>query len=110
LIEVLKQSVEIRNPQNQDDDDQSIQERFDLALHGDESIHKPQQDACCNNCDEDGGKWHFVFSNHFSIRSPRHRQEIPSVRITLHGSHQVEANDDSATPPFFRIVGEIAEP
>src|SRR5271157_4408219 len=58
LIEVLKQSVKIRNPQDQDDDDQAIQDRFDLSLHRDESVHKPQQDACCNNREEDSGKWH----------------------------------------------------
>jgi hypothetical protein len=71
LIEVLKQSVEIRNPQDQDDDHYAIQERFDLSLHGDESVHKPQQDACCNNRDEDSGKWHIMYSNLFpdSIRS-----------------------------------------
>jgi hypothetical protein len=66
LIEVLKQSVEIRNPQDQNNDDQAVQDRFDLSLHGNESVHKPQQDACCNNRDKDGGKWHIVFSNHFS--------------------------------------------
>jgi hypothetical protein len=60
LIEVLKQSVEIRDPQDQDDDDQAIQDRFDLSLHRDESVHKPQQDSCCDNREEDGGKWHIV--------------------------------------------------
>ena len=68
---MLKQSVEIRNPQDQDDDHQAIQDRFDLSLHGDESVHEPQQDACCNNRDEDGGKWHFVFSNHSSNSIPQ---------------------------------------
>jgi hypothetical protein len=65
-MEVLKHPVEIRNPQNQNDDNQAIQDRFDLSLHGDESVHKPQQKACCDNGDEDGGKWHIVLSNHFS--------------------------------------------
>jgi hypothetical protein len=71
LIEVLKQSVEVCNPQDQDDDHQAVQERFDLSLHGNESVHKPQQDACCNNRDEDGGKWHIVFSSHFSKSMPQ---------------------------------------
>jgi hypothetical protein len=48
LSKVLKQSVEIRNPQGPDDDHHVIQNRFDLSLHGDESVHKPQQDAGCN--------------------------------------------------------------
>jgi hypothetical protein len=71
LIEVLKQPVEICDPYDQNNDNQAVQDRFDLPLHGDESVHKPQQDACCNNRDDDGGKWHIVFSNHFpdSIRS-----------------------------------------
>jgi hypothetical protein len=49
LIEVLKQSVETRNPQDQDYDHHAIQDRFDLSLHEDESVHKPQQDVGCNN-------------------------------------------------------------
>jgi hypothetical protein len=71
LMEVLKHPVEIRNPQNQNDDHQAVQDRFDLSLHGDEPVHKPQQKPCCNKCDEDGGKWHIVFSNHFSGSVPQ---------------------------------------
>ena len=83
LIEVLKQSVEIRDPQDQDDDHYAIQERFDLSLHGDESVHKPQQDARCNNRDEDSGKWHIMYSNLFSKSKPsRHRREVANVRLT----------------------------
>jgi hypothetical protein len=33
-----------------------------LSLHRDESVHKPQQDSCCNNRENDGGKWHIVCS------------------------------------------------
>jgi hypothetical protein len=66
LIEVLKQSVEICDPYDQNNDNQTIQDRFDLSLHRDEPVHKPQQDACRNNRDKDGGKWHFMISNHFS--------------------------------------------
>jgi hypothetical protein len=88
LIEVLKQSVEIRNPQDQDDDHQAVQKRFDLSLHGDESVHKPQQDACCNYRDEDGGKWHIVFSNHFSKSM---RQGIVE-KLRAFDSLSVEAN------------------
>jgi hypothetical protein len=71
LIEVLKQPVEIRNPQNQNEDNHAVQNRFDLPLHGDESVHKPQQKPCCDNRDEYGGKWHIVFSNRFSGSVPR---------------------------------------
>jgi hypothetical protein len=62
LIEVLKQPVKICDPYDQDNDNQAIQDRFDLPLHGDKSVHKPQQDACCNNRDKNSGKWHIVFS------------------------------------------------
>jgi hypothetical protein len=71
LIEVLKQPVEISDPYDQNNHNQSIEDRFDLPLHGDESVHKPQQDACRNNRDEDGGKWHILFSNHFSKSIPQ---------------------------------------
>jgi hypothetical protein len=65
LPEVIKQTVKIRDPQDQNDDDQAIQNRLDLSLHGDEPVHKPQQNPCCDDCDDDGGKRHIVFSNHF---------------------------------------------
>ena len=66
LVEAIEQTIEIRDPQNQNNDNQAVQDRFDLSLHRDEPVHKPQQDACRNNRDKDGGKWHFVFSIHFS--------------------------------------------
>jgi hypothetical protein len=65
LVEVLKQPVKIRDPQNQNNHYQSIQDRLDLTLHRDESVHNPQQNTRRNNRDENGGKWHFVFSSHF---------------------------------------------
>jgi hypothetical protein len=41
LMEVIEQPVEIRDPQDQNDNNQAVQERFDLVLHGDESVYKP---------------------------------------------------------------------
>jgi hypothetical protein len=35
-----------------------------LSLHGDEPVHNPQQNSCCDNCDEYSCKRHIVFSNH----------------------------------------------
>ena len=67
LIEVLKHPIKIRDPYDQNNDNQAIQDRFDLPLHGDEPVDKLQQKPCCNECDEYGGKWHIVFSDHFSV-------------------------------------------
>jgi hypothetical protein len=69
-MEVIKHPIEIRDPQNQNDDHQTVQDRFDLTLHGDEPVHNPQQKAGSDNGHEDSGKWHIVFSNRFpdSIR------------------------------------------
>jgi hypothetical protein len=61
-MEVIEHSIKIRNPQDQNDDNQSVQDRFDLCLHGDEPVDNPQQKASSNQCDEDSGKWHIVFS------------------------------------------------
>jgi hypothetical protein len=69
-VEAIEQTVEICNPQNKYNDDQAVQDRFDLALHWDESVHKPQQDACRDNRHDDGGKWHFMFSIYFSGSMP----------------------------------------
>jgi hypothetical protein len=70
LVEVVEYPIEIRDPQNQNDNHQAVQDRFDLSLHGDEPVHKPQQQPCCNKSDEDGGKRHFMFSIHFSDSIP----------------------------------------
>jgi len=61
-MDVLKHAVQIRNPYNKDEDNQAVQDRFDLSLHGDESVHNPQQKPYCNNRDDDGSKRHIKFS------------------------------------------------
>jgi hypothetical protein len=110
-MEVLKQPVEIRNPQDQDDDHQAIQNRLDLSLHWNEPVHKPQQNTCCNDREEDSSKWHVVYSNHFSDSMPWGIVEkLRSDRLTLRGSHQKEENDYSASLVFFQADGAKAEP
>jgi uncharacterized protein YaiE (UPF0345 family) len=42
LMEVIEHPVKIRDPQDQNNDHQAVQDRFDLSLHGDEPVHNPQ--------------------------------------------------------------------
>jgi hypothetical protein len=63
VVEVVKHTIEIRDPQNQNDDDQAIQDRFDLPLHRDKPVDEPKDKAYRDNCDDDSGKWHFKRSN-----------------------------------------------
>lgn len=70
-----KQPVEIRNPQDQDHDNHTIQNRFDLSLHWDEPVYDPQEEPGCDNGDDDGGKRHVVLSNLFS-NSSAHREGL----------------------------------
>jgi hypothetical protein len=79
LPEVIKQPIEIRKPQNQNDNHHTIQDRFDLSLHWDEPVHKPQQKPDGNNCDDNGGKWHFMFSNLNIGHDPRARHGLVVV-------------------------------
>ena len=58
-----KYPVEICDPQDQHNHYDSVQNRFDLSLHWDKPVHKPQQKPCCNKRDQDSGKWHIVFSD-----------------------------------------------
>ncbi len=58
LPEVIKKPVEVPDPEDQNDDNHTVQDRFDLPLHRNEPIHKPQQKPDCNDCNDDGGKWH----------------------------------------------------
>jgi len=41
----MKQSKYIQEPQHDDNDYDSVQDRLDTACHGDETIHQPQEDA-----------------------------------------------------------------
>jgi hypothetical protein len=70
-MEMTEHPVKICDPQHQNNDYEAVQDRFDLTLHGDEPVHKPQQKPCCNERDKDSGKRHIVFSNHFWVRCPQ---------------------------------------
>jgi hypothetical protein len=70
-MEVIEHPIQIRDPQDQNDHHQTVQDRFDLSLHRDEPVDNPQQETCSDNCHDDSGKWHIVFSNHFSDLMPR---------------------------------------
>ena len=83
MLEMSKYSVEIRNPQNQDDYNNTIQDRFNLSLHWDEPVHKLQQKPCGNKRDQDSGKWHFVFSNHFFGPGPHLERGPEAVSVLL---------------------------
>ncbi len=63
LPEVIKQPIEVSDPNDQNDDDNGIQDRFNLSLHRDEAVYKPQHNSCRDNCDKNCGKWHFERSN-----------------------------------------------
>lgn len=63
VFEVVKHTIEIRDPQNQNDDYQAVQDRFDLSLHRNKSVDKPKHKSYRDNCDDDGGKWHIKRSN-----------------------------------------------
>jgi hypothetical protein len=60
MLKISEYSVEIGDPQDQHNHHDAIQDRFDLSLHWDKPVHKPQQKPCCDDCDQDGAKWHFT--------------------------------------------------
>lgn len=82
MLEVPKDPVEIRDPQDEDNHYNSIQDRFDLTLHWDKPVHKPQQKTCCNKRDQDSGKWHTVFSDRLPLFDP-HTVSGPENRKRL---------------------------
>ena len=41
----MKQSENVQEPQNYGDHNDAVEDGFDRALHGDESVHQPQQDT-----------------------------------------------------------------
>jgi hypothetical protein len=68
LRKPIEQAVKPADPQDQDDHDQPVQDRFDLALHGNEAVHKPEDDSHGDNCDDYGGQGHFWFSIRVAFR------------------------------------------
>jgi hypothetical protein len=66
MPKVVKHSKQVSDPQDQDDNYQSVQDRFDLPLHWNKPVDEPQHKPHSNNCDDYGGKRHSMFSNHFS--------------------------------------------
>jgi len=43
--EGTEKAKDIQQPQNNSDHNDTVEDRLDSALHGDEAVHKPQQDA-----------------------------------------------------------------
>jgi hypothetical protein len=113
LMEVLEHPVKIRNPEHQDDDDQAVEDRFDLSLHRDEPVHEPQHKPCCNNRDNYGSKRHSMFSNSFSwlrYLLVQHRRERFPAMISLSGErYQKEESEYSNSFLFFQGACKIAE-
>lgn len=66
MAKMVKYAKKISDPQDEDNDYQSVQDRFDLPLHRNKPVDEPQHKPYSNNCDDDGGKRHSIFSNHFS--------------------------------------------
>src|SRR6185437_15423444 len=77
--ERVEDAKDIEEPQDHGDHDDAIEDRFYGALHGDEAIHKPEQDAHDDQRDHDIDK--------------RHRFLIPSRR--LHTNSAVQAGSAS---------------
>jgi len=62
LGEVFEQAEYPQDPKDDSNHNNGIQDALDLALHGDEAVHKPQQQADDAECDNNGDKGHWVFS------------------------------------------------
>jgi hypothetical protein len=112
-MEVLKHPVKIRNPYDKDEDNQAVQDRFDLSLHGDESVHNPQQKPCCNNRNDDGSKRHITFSNSFSWLRYRLRVHRREGFLAMSSLSRWDIRKRRTITPlhflFFQVASEIAE-
>jgi hypothetical protein len=62
---MVKQPKEVSEPYDQNDDNQGVQNRFDLPLHRNKAVHEPQHDSDGDNCEKYGGKRHVIFSDSF---------------------------------------------
>ena len=58
--QAVKEAEDIEEPEHHGDDDHAIENRLDVALHGDEAIHKPEQNAHDDERDYEIDKWHTV--------------------------------------------------
>jgi hypothetical protein len=58
--QAMKEAKDIEEPEDHGDDNDAIEDRLDVALHGDEAIHKPKQDAHDDERDYEIDKGHKI--------------------------------------------------
>jgi len=63
LGKIFVQTKYLHQPQNQNNDDDAVQNSFDLTLHRNEPVHKPEQDADYADRDHNGDEGHWKISN-----------------------------------------------
>ena len=66
MLKRVKHPKEVSYPQDEDDNDEPVQDRFDLRLHRNKSVDEPQHKPNSNDCDDDGSKRHILFSVRFA--------------------------------------------
>jgi hypothetical protein len=58
LAQPVEDAKDIEQPQDDADDHDAIEDRFDIALHRDEPIHKPEQKADNDERDHETDEGH----------------------------------------------------
>ena len=58
--QTMKEAEGIEEPEDHGDDDHAIEDRLDVALHGDETIHQPKQNADHDERDNKIDKRHTI--------------------------------------------------
>jgi hypothetical protein len=83
LGKVIEEAEYLQKPKNDGNHDNAIQDALDLTLHGDEAIYQPKKQPDYAKCDNNGDKWHFMFSNCFcgSILTAEFREQTDGVML-----------------------------
>jgi hypothetical protein len=71
----MEQSKYVQEPQNDDDHHDGVQDGFDTASHGDETVHQPQQDTDYDQGNKNLNERHDVFASFFARGHTEYRAD-----------------------------------
>ena len=84
----MEQSKHVQEPQNDDDHHDGVQDGFDTASHGDETVHQPQQNADYDQGDKNLNERHDLFASFFARRhTGAARRDCLNARAVILGDN-----------------------
>jgi hypothetical protein len=95
VVDTSQKSEDLQQPQDDDDDHNDVEDAFDLAVHGDVIVDRPENDANNDECDEQLHEGHCVFLS-FAEGPVEAFTGLFHCALRLGEQHVVEKEEDDA--------------